>query len=39
MAFFVPLLLGGSAVAGLGTFFFGEEKTGDIVEPEPYVEA
>ena len=32
MAFFVPLLLGGSAVAGLGTFFFGEEKTGDLVD-------
>lgn len=31
MAFFVPLLIGGSAVAGIGSFLFNTD-TGEIVE-------
>lgn len=32
MAFWIPLIAGGSVVAGVGSFFFGEEKTGELVE-------
>ena len=32
MAFWLPLIAGGSVVAGVGSYFFGEEKTGELVE-------